>query len=91
MRESHLALTNGSRPIGARRPAAVRDARSDGHVPRVVEGGNSEPFAQGSELPESPVLKDWRVLSGQVVTLNFASWKQLGGWLRQVEGLRRVV
>jgi hypothetical protein len=25
-----------------------------------------------------------------VVSLNFASWNQLDGWLRQVEGLRRV-
>jgi hypothetical protein len=25
-----------------------------------------------------------------VVSLNFASWNQLDGWLPQVEGLRRV-
>jgi hypothetical protein len=25
-----------------------------------------------------------------MVSLNFASWNQLDGWLRQVEGLRRA-
>jgi hypothetical protein len=26
----------------------------------------------------------------ELVSLDFASWNQLDGWLRQVEGLRRV-
>jgi hypothetical protein len=28
--------------------------------------------------------------TGNLVSLNFASWNQLDGWLRQVDGLRRA-
>jgi len=43
----------------------------------------------------SPATSDAEVqnaLSGlkSVVSLTFASWNQLDGWLRQVEGLQRV-
>jgi hypothetical protein len=33
---------------------------------------------------------DFLAISGKVVSRIFASWNQLDGWLRQVEGLRRV-
>ena len=33
---------------------------------------------------------EWLVEADGVVSLNFASWNQLDGWLRQIEGLRRV-
>jgi hypothetical protein len=39
------------------------------------------------------VVSDGKLLMAldcEVVSLNFASWNQLDGWLRRVDGLRRA-
>ena len=49
--------------------------------------------ASNYERFDNDVADDVRLLESstlEMVTLNFASWNQLDGWLRQVEGLRRV-
>jgi hypothetical protein len=43
---------------------------------------------RGPDSPVSPscaAARDWKVVSQ-----NFASWNQLDGWLRQLDGLRYV-
>ena len=39
---------------------------------------------------KGPVMGEAESSVWKVVTLNFASWNQLDGWLRRVGGLRRV-
>jgi hypothetical protein len=49
-------------------------------------------LAIGCQNPEGTSARadESRIASGKVVSLNFASWNQLEGWLRQVDRVRRA-
>jgi hypothetical protein len=46
-----------------------------------------------TQAQPAAAVGEWRTAVspyGRMVSLNFPSWNQLDGWLRQVDGLRRV-
>jgi hypothetical protein len=63
---------------------AVSAAR-DPAAPMDVEFGSIPTRDRGCGRPQVHDL-----IGEGVVSLNFASWNQLDGWLRAVEGLRRA-
>lgn len=78
-------------------PLAERDRKVQQQVPALrSEVANQMDTALGVEprvnVPQLGERSetDSTISEGIVVTLNFASWNQIGPWLSQIDGLRRA-
>jgi hypothetical protein len=53
-------------------------------------GANAEQQVGKRAFVKADDVATPKVEKSRVVSLNFTSWNQLDGWLRQIEGLRRA-